>query len=678
MRASDLPTPGLLSNGQTLRHTAAHAISRAQINSDRSPDSDTAVQLLEFFSACATRCGELLDGYTLPTPNPPLMEYTLAGRPLVSDVPEGGSILVTDLPIGREQRRVNSNWVTVKRDVIIDTDWWTDSDDPVAIRVAIQLERLGHINIKGVAINTTHPIGPGSLDAFMIADGRLNNRIAAPKTPHTPTHEVGKYQPRLFEMPHVAGAPEDLPQNAVEMYRDILHNAPGKVDFIALGFYNNFAELLASPADDISPLTGLELVTQKGGTLYAMGGGWPDSASANIPASTAEYNFYRTPQAIAGSSYTVANWPGVIIFSGYEIGYPIFSGAPLEAYLPDDHLANVMNDRGDFPTSGAKGRPSWDPLKMLVGGIGLDGSGDVAKGMTALGYAVVRGTGVVSDVTGNNTWTNSPTGNHYYTRKVASDTVLRDHINSMLLPDFLPTVAPMLPGTSLPIPLEDNGTVEYTLGQKLVEEWNAADLTVEDGTEVQTWLGRKRGMPLSAQGDTSRPVFRKSVAGKPAMHFLNDLMNTAPIRLAPGFTIYIQARFDSTPSQNMSMATQDITGTAEGRSWHLKMTTTDCQAVTFVGTAGAVDNTPATVVPQQWHVPAMVRSPNQLEAYFDGTSNGPSSTGTPNAITQPISIGARGIGTEYLQGYINTVRIYEGSHDAATVAAITAEMLSAP
>ena len=45
MRASDLPTPGILSNGQTLRHQTAIAISRAEINADRSATSDTAENL---------------------------------------------------------------------------------------------------------------------------------------------------------------------------------------------------------------------------------------------------------------------------------------------------------------------------------------------------------------------------------------------------------------------------------------------------------------------------------------------------------------------------------------------------------------------------------------------------------------------------------------------------------
>ncbi|QPB11251.1 hypothetical protein [Providencia phage PSTNGR1] len=61
MRASDLPTPGILSNGQTLRHETAHAISRAEINADRSETSDTAEQLRLFFEDCALICQTIIE-----------------------------------------------------------------------------------------------------------------------------------------------------------------------------------------------------------------------------------------------------------------------------------------------------------------------------------------------------------------------------------------------------------------------------------------------------------------------------------------------------------------------------------------------------------------------------------------------------------------------------------------
>ena len=68
MRASDLPTPGILSNGQSLRHAAAHAISRAQINGEHSPD--TALALKQFFEACAAAVAYMVEQPEEPTPVP--------------------------------------------------------------------------------------------------------------------------------------------------------------------------------------------------------------------------------------------------------------------------------------------------------------------------------------------------------------------------------------------------------------------------------------------------------------------------------------------------------------------------------------------------------------------------------------------------------------------------------
>lgn len=60
MIASELPSPGLLANGQTLRHQTAHAISRAEINLDRSPTSDTAERLRLFFEDCARKANDII------------------------------------------------------------------------------------------------------------------------------------------------------------------------------------------------------------------------------------------------------------------------------------------------------------------------------------------------------------------------------------------------------------------------------------------------------------------------------------------------------------------------------------------------------------------------------------------------------------------------------------------
>lgn len=59
MRASDLLSPGILSNGQTLRHETAHAISRGEINIGRN-NASTLTALAAYFTDAAAHCNEVI------------------------------------------------------------------------------------------------------------------------------------------------------------------------------------------------------------------------------------------------------------------------------------------------------------------------------------------------------------------------------------------------------------------------------------------------------------------------------------------------------------------------------------------------------------------------------------------------------------------------------------------
>lgn len=54
MRADQLKSPGILSNGQSLRHQAAHAMSRAEINLSHGA-GESATVLAAFFTDCAAK-----------------------------------------------------------------------------------------------------------------------------------------------------------------------------------------------------------------------------------------------------------------------------------------------------------------------------------------------------------------------------------------------------------------------------------------------------------------------------------------------------------------------------------------------------------------------------------------------------------------------------------------------
>jgi hypothetical protein len=63
MRDTDLPSPGLLSNGFLLRRTAAIAISAIQIQAGKTAGGKTpaAAKLQAFFTGCATTLNALVD-----------------------------------------------------------------------------------------------------------------------------------------------------------------------------------------------------------------------------------------------------------------------------------------------------------------------------------------------------------------------------------------------------------------------------------------------------------------------------------------------------------------------------------------------------------------------------------------------------------------------------------------
>ena len=61
--------------------------------------------------------------------------------------------------------------------------------------------------------------------------------------------------------------------DAVTLYRTALAKAEDRsVAVSSIGFVTNIAALLVSPADDISPLSGRDLVAQKVKTIVWMGG----------------------------------------------------------------------------------------------------------------------------------------------------------------------------------------------------------------------------------------------------------------------------------------------------------------------------------------------------------------------------------------------------------------------
>ena len=57
------------------------------------------------------------------------------------------------------------------RNIILGTDWWTDCDDAVALRMLARAHKKGEICIKGIGINGCMEYSVTSVEGFLYTEG---------------------------------------------------------------------------------------------------------------------------------------------------------------------------------------------------------------------------------------------------------------------------------------------------------------------------------------------------------------------------------------------------------------------------------------------------------------------------------------------------------------------------
>ncbi len=314
------------------------------------------------------------------------------------------------------------------RPVILDTDWYTDVDDVMAVRVLVNMQRKGIFRILGLGINARFPLSGRSLDAYLKAQGVDVPVGIIPSWGDEPSGKNGpSYQRFLVGFPSKYSTEEEL-EPAYKLYRRLLANTEERVDMIGIGFEGNFAALLQSGPDEYSPLSGRELIAQQVGRLWLMAGRWPEGQEYNLAGCGGEYK--PIPEAAA---CVVNHWPTPITFLGFEIGYTVLSGGKLPQ---DDILRKAMDaydttpgyrlcgERPEFNAEGIQKRAhsSWDPLTVILAGIGAKEAG----------YDVVTGRASVDASSGKNTFVEEPNGTHEYVVKIHPDEYYGNQVDEWL------------------------------------------------------------------------------------------------------------------------------------------------------------------------------------------------------------------------------------------------------
>ncbi|MCI5195586.1 MAG: nucleoside hydrolase [Candidatus Electrothrix sp. AW5] len=239
--------------------------------------------------------------------------------------------------------------------LILDTDISSDVDDVGAVALLHSLVHQSRVQILAMQVSSGDPWSVPCLDA-------LNTWFNQPDIPvgmikgKAVQHE-SKYTRIIAEkFPHDSKTGAEAP-DAMMLYRRTLAKQPDQsVTLVTIGYLTNLANLLRSKADDISPLDGIELVQQKVQRLVCMGGEYPSGR---------EWNFY---QDSASTSYVIAHWPTPVVFSGFEIGKDVLTGAGLQKTASPNPVR-----RSYEVYNGLRDRPSWDQVAVYYAVVTANG-----------------------------------------------------------------------------------------------------------------------------------------------------------------------------------------------------------------------------------------------------------------------------------------------------------------
>ena len=145
--------------------------------------------------------------------------------------------------------------------------------------------------------------------------------------------------------------------NGWQLYRQLLAAQPDhSLSICSTGFVSSLAQLLTSEPDDLSPLTGVELVRQKVKCLYLMAGVFSLSEEP-------DYNFLQDPM---NAELFFELWPREVdvVFSPMEVGNKI-EYKP-ELVISDIDWTDIHPIKQVYLTYNCyTGQKMWDPMTVI-------------------------------------------------------------------------------------------------------------------------------------------------------------------------------------------------------------------------------------------------------------------------------------------------------------------------
>lgn len=254
--------------------------------------------------------------------------------------------------------------------IIFDTDIGGDCDDAGALAMLHRLCDMGEAELLAVTHCYSSPYVAGCIDAI--------NRFYGREVPIGVNYSIvqsgrGVYAGALCDgfpnrYPASSFGTQNAPPDTLTVLRKVLASADdGSVTLAVTGSLASMERLVTSEGDEISELSGKELIAKKLARTVVMGGrffeSWPmtiypDGNSSGNPVGW-EWNIRASGVRAA---QTVCNeWQGELVFASYELGAYIKTmvGYPDRAPKGDPVAAAYeLHNKG-------KGRCSWDQTAIL-------------------------------------------------------------------------------------------------------------------------------------------------------------------------------------------------------------------------------------------------------------------------------------------------------------------------
>jgi len=250
--------------------------------------------------------------------------------------------------------------------IIFDTDIAPDYDDVGAMALLHAFADRGEATILAtVSCNTFETTGP-TLSV-------LNTYFKRPDVPigitkgGFPNKDCSQQWAQYInsKYPHALKTNAEASE-AVSLYRKTLAGQrDGSVTIVTVGFFTNVSNLLNSPPDEYSSLSGKELVRKKVKHLVSM--------AASLGKDGKGGNEFNVVVDAAASRNVFNNWPTPMVISGFDIGEKILTGTRL---IADEKITNSPV-KDAFQVALTKdgntvGRNSWDQTAVLVAVRGFD------------------------------------------------------------------------------------------------------------------------------------------------------------------------------------------------------------------------------------------------------------------------------------------------------------------